>query len=333
VPVDTRYMRTALGQNIQTATSYNIISGSLSSGSLSDTYTSNDVYMVFASALVGAQQVVEVEFIGSHTGHMPFLQGAVELHGSIAVSLEITAYNYVTGAYETAGTIYYFGSVSTTDVTRYIYNLLSNKKYRSAAGAWKIKVKAWTTGAPAPSFSLYIDYLHYRTVAYQLITTPPPDGTSLSGDLYVDELTISISVWKVNADDSETLIASGAAPVTGPSETITLSATWTPTDNLTDVVAVMVGVYRGTTIMKTTDYESGGLPLLFITGDLNSFLNSVQWTVYYAFWWSKTMEETYYLFGTLTYNSRITNFTWGEVVPVGKFSFYKKGTVMICITS
>jgi len=334
VPVEIRYMRNALTESIEHPLSGTKIYGDYIGGSISLLEVSDDQYMVFASELVGVQQVVEWEFTGSHSGHLPFLQEAVELHGSIGVNLEITAFNYVTNAYETTGTMYYLGTAPTSDVTIYIYNILGNKKYRDTDGSWKVKVKAWTTGSPAPSFTLYIDYLHYRTVAFQLGIEQTT--TAASNDLYVDDLTIGIRVWRVNADESETEISAGSvvATVTGPSETTTLSATWTPPpDNLNDVVGVIVGVYRDNGIMKTTEFTAGGLPLLFITEDLNSFLTpNVQWTVYYAFFWSKVAEETYYRFGSSTYNSRIENFTWG-IVAVGRFTFHKKGTTMICITS
>jgi hypothetical protein len=179
-----------------------------------------------------------------------------------------------------------------------------------------VRVRAWTTGSPAPSFSLYIDYLRYRTVAFQLGTTQTTAATS--NDVYVDGLTVGIRVWRVNSDDTETEITAGSsvATVVGPSSTTTLSATWT-CPATSDVVAVMVGVYRDGEIMETGAYTSGGLPLLYVTEDLNASLSST-WTVYYAFYYNAIYDETYFQFGSSTYNSRIANFTWGVVAVAVK---------------
>jgi len=316
--VETRYLRNALYENKQFPTAYNIITGSLSSGSLTNLQASDNVYMVFNSAAVGYNQVVEVEFIGSISGHIPFLQVQFEAHASVAVTVEVAVYNYEKGAYETSpSTMYRSASIGTSDYTLYLYNLLGNKKYRSATGEWKVKVKATKTGtasAPASAFSLYIDYLHFRSVAFQLGTTQTT--TAAGNDSDVSGLTVGIRVWRVNADESETEITAGSpvATVTGADTTTTLSATWACPET-PNVVAVIIIVYRGTYYMQTADPAAGGLPLVFITEDLNATLQASTWTVYYAFWYSAITDETYFRFGTTTYNSRIENFTW-TVPPV-----------------
>jgi hypothetical protein len=315
MPTETRYMRNALWDNKTYPSGYNIISGSLASGSLANLQASDNVYMVFNSALAGSNQVVEVEFLGSISGHLPFVQVAVEGKGSISVNLEIAIYNYETGAYESIGTMFYSGSFETTDSTKYLYNLLGNKKYRDANGNWKVKVKAWTTGSPPPSFQLSLDYLCFRSVCFQLGTTQTT--TAAGNDIYVDGLTVGIRVFGIKSDESEEEIGTPGtlkATVIGPSRTVTLSATWNCPQTV-NYVAFLVIVYRETEPMETADLRAGGLPLAFMTEDLNSALASATWTVYYAFYYNVAYDETYFRFGSATYNSRIANFTWG-VVPV-----------------
>ena len=311
--VETRYLRNALSESKVYPSSYNIIKGSLTSGSLSDLQSSNDVYMVFASeAIDTSEQRVEVEFSGTHSGHMPFLQVLIEAHASQSVQYEVSVYNYETEQYETSGTMYYYASLGTSDSEAYLYCTTGCRKYRSSGGEYKIKVKAITTGSPAPSFSLYIDYLHYRTVAFQLGTTQTT--TSRGNDTNILGEIIGIRVWKVNADDTETELTPGSivATVTAPSSTTILSNTW-DCPSATNVVAIVVRVYT-TTILKTADLSSGGLPLTFITEDINGTLNASTWTVYYAFDYISFTRETYFRFGDSTYNSRIENFSWTVVI-------------------
>jgi hypothetical protein len=70
--------------------------------------------------------VVEVEFSGTHSGHMPFLQIQFEGKTSVATSNEVAAYNYETGAYETTGSMYGSGLIGTSDATKYLYHILEN---------------------------------------------------------------------------------------------------------------------------------------------------------------------------------------------------------------
>jgi len=305
-------MRNALSDNVVYADYYSIVVGSLASGDLPDLQSSNDVYMVFNDAQVGPNRVCEVEFWFTHSGHLPFIQVRAELHASASVLCEISAYNYNTGAWETAGTMYVSFALSTSDLTKYVYSLLNNINYRSA-GICKVKIKCTRAGSTTP-FTMSVDYLYFRTVAFQLGTSQT--GTAAGNDLDVAGLTVGVRVWKVNADDSETEITLGVpvATVTGPSSTTILSSTWGLSPQEDNVVAVVVRIYRAGIIMQTGDLATGGLPLVFMTEDLNSFLNVATWTVYYAFFYSVFLDETFYRFGTTTYNSRITNFTWGVTV-------------------
>jgi len=331
MPAEVRYLRNALWDNKTYPSSYNIITGSLAGGSLANLQASDDVYMSFASAAVGYNQVVEVEFVGSISGHLPFVQVQFEAHASIAINtIEISAYNYQTGAYETTGTMYASGSLGTSDATWYLYNLLGNKgKYVSATGEWKVKVKATRLGtatAPAPAFTLYIDYLHFRSVCFQLGTT---QTTTASGnDLDVSGLTVGIRVWGIKADKTEEEITAGStvANVTGPGTTVTLSATWN-CPSTAQYVAYFIIVYKGTEFMRTYDLGSGGLPLLFMTEDLNSALSSATWTVYYAFHYNVNLDQTFFRFGTTTYNSRIANFTWSAPPIVSMPKLLKSGAL------
>jgi len=312
---ETRYMRNALWDNKTYPSSYNIISGSLYSGSLTNLQASDDVYMVFQSSQVGADQVIEVVFIGSISGHVPFVQIRYESHESITtVLVEVTVYNYYTGSYETTGTMYYSRAGSTSDITRYLYHLLGNKGvYVNANGEWKVKVKAVRSNSTSP-FYLYIDYLHFRSVCFQLGTTQTT--TYISNNLYVDGLTVGIRVWGIKSDDTEEEITNGTlvATVTGPSATVTLSATWNCPQTQT-YVAYLIIVYRIADPMRNSDLESGGLPFVFMTEDLNASLLNATWTVYYAFYYSSAADATFFRFGTTTYNSRIANFTWGVPPP------------------
>ena len=311
---ETRYMRNALTANKQFATNYNIIRGSLSSGALSNLQASDNVYMVFASALVSGLHTIEVEFNGSISGHMPFLQVQVENHVSVSQSYgvsEIRAYNYQTGAYETTGSMVATLGTSTADTTKYMYNLLGNKgKYVSSTGEWKVKIK-FQAISEGSAFTVSLDYLHFRSVSFQLGTSQTTSYSS--GDADVAGLSVGIRVWGVKSDDTEEEITSGTivATVTGPDSTTTLSATWN-CPSTTQYVAYFIIVYCTTDFLKTAALASGGLPLIFMTEDLNASLSSATWTVYYAFYYSATADQTFFRFGTSTYNSRITNFSWSS---------------------
>jgi len=303
-------------ENRQFPASYNLVYGNLSSGSLSDLQSSNDVYMVFNAALVGGnQRIVEVEFTGSHGGHMPFLQILAELKTSVAVMCELSAYNYEVGGYETSGAMHLSFGTSTSDKTEYLYNVLDNRKYRSTSGEWKVKVKTTRTGTGDPgAYTLSIDYLHYHTVAYELGTTNT--AAEGGGEQNVKSVTVGIRIWKVNSDDSETEIDGSnlKALVTGPSQTKILNANYTPPQT-SNVVALIVRVYKGTSILSTTDLGLGGIPIAFMTEDMNDILQSTQWTVYYAFYYEPIVRQTYYMFGSSTYQGRISNVTFGSAGP------------------
>ena len=311
-----RYMRNSVVENKQFATSYSLIRGSLSSGTLSDLQFSNDVYMVFNAALVsGNQRIVEVEFAGSHSGHMPFLQVLAELKTSVAVTCELSAYNYESGGYETAAPMYLSFGTLTYDQAKYLYSVLNSRRYRSSSGEWKIKIKTTRTGAGDPgAYTLSVDHLYYCTVAYELKTANTT--TAVGAEQNVMDLAVGIRVWKVNSDDSETEIGglSLKAIVTGPSQTQTLNANYTPPQT-TGVVALLVRVYAGSNILSTTALNLGGVPMVFITEDINDTLQNTQWTVYYAFYYSAMFDETYYRFGSSIFQSRINNVNFGSGTP------------------
>ena len=314
--VETRYMRNALWDNKTYPSSYNIISGSLASGSLSNLQASDDVYMVFNK---GADNNVEIEFSGTISGHIPFIQVDVEAHLSTSRTpsyvIEVAAYNWQTGAYETTGTMFRQTGIGTTDIHVYIYSLLGNKgKYVDANGNWKIKVKV-VGDANLVNPALYIDYLCFRSVAFQLGTSQTTSYRS--NDLDCQGGNVGIRVWGIKSDETEVEITSGVVAVVSVpyGQTVTLSATWN-CPSTQQYVAFLVIVYLGTEPMKSADLGSGGLPFIFMTEDLNSALSSATWTVYYAFYYSATLDQTFFRFGTTTYNSRIANFTWGAVYTV-----------------
>jgi hypothetical protein len=216
-----------------------------------------------------------------------------------------------------------FGN-STSDNTGYLFNLLGNKgKYVSASGEWKVKVKAVRLNSTSP-FTLYVDYLHFRSVCFQLGTAQTTSYRK--NDLFVDGLTIGIRVWGIKSDETEEEITAGSsvATVTGPSATVTLSATWNCPSTV-QYVAFFIIVYRGTVPMQDLDPASGGLYFIFMTEDLNAPLQAATWTVYYAFYYDAFLDQTFFCFGTTTYNSRIANFTWG--VPVAAPRMIKSGAL------
>lgn len=316
---ETRYMRNSKTTNEQYPTAYNLISGSLSSGGLSDLQSSNNVYLVLASALVGSEQHVEIEFTGSLAGHIPFLQFLAELKTSVAAAMTIAVYDYVAGAYETTGTMYKSTTTTTEDANYWLYHILANTKYRNGSNTWKVKLKFVTTGSPAPSFTVSIDYLYLRSIFWDIGTAQTDSATGPDAELL--GVPVGVRVWKINSDDTETEITSGSsvAVVTNDDETCTLSATWS-CPGASDVVAVIVGVYGTTDLLQTADPSSGGYPMLFVTEDLNTTLAAATWTVYYAFWYSSFLETVFLRFGSSTYDTRITNFTYGAVAvsqPMG----------------
>jgi len=294
--------------------SYNIVNGSLGGGSLTNLQVSDDVYMSFNK---GADNNVEVEFSGTISGHLPFIQVTVEAHLSTSRTppyvLEVSAWNFQTGAYETSGSFMYKSvGIGTSDVNAYLFNLLGNKgKYVDANGNWKIKLKV-TGDAGLGNPALYIDYICFRSVSFQLGTSQT--AGYLTNDLDVAGGSVGIRVWGIKADETEVEITSGSsvAVVIGPSSTQTLSATWN-CPATAQYVAFLVIVYLGTNVMRSADLASGGSPFIFMTEDLNSALSGATWTVYYAFYYNANLDQTFFRFGTTTYNSRIANFTWGAV--------------------
>jgi hypothetical protein len=305
---ETRYDKNAQNDTKNYVASYKIDTGSLSSGGVANLQTSDNGYMVFASASSGGQQVLDVEFFGSQSGHLPFIQIPYERKSSPGVSYSyVAAYNWTKGAYESVPTMYTYGSIGTSDATVYIYDILGCSDYVNSTGGWAIEVKAWTTGSPPPSFTLSIDMLYFRVVSYQFSTSQ--SSSYVGNDAFVDGLSISIDVSVVHSDNTEETIGSKVAAVTGPSSTTNLHNTWN-CPATSNVVAVIIRIYKASTIMRTLDYASGGLPFVFISEDLNGNLVAATWTAYYYFYYSSSQDMTFLRFGSSTYNTRILNFQW-----------------------
>jgi hypothetical protein len=307
---ETRYDKNATNNQLNYVVSYKIDTGSLSSGTVANLQTSDNGYMVFASASSGGQQVLDVEFFGSQSGHLPFIQIPYERKSSPGVSYSyVAAYNWTKGAYESVPTMYTSGSIGTSDATVYIYSILGCTDYVNSTDGWAIEVKAWTTGSPPPSFTVSIDMLYFRVVSYQFSTSQ--SSSYVTNDAFVDGLSISIDVSVVRSDNTEEIIGSKVAAVTGPSSTTNLHNTWN-CPATSNVVAVIIRIYKASTIMRTLDYASGGLPFVFISEDLNGNLVAATWTAYYYFYYYSSTDETRLRFGSSTYNTRILNFQWSQ---------------------
>lgn len=115
------------------------------------------------------------------------------------------------------------------------------------------------------------------------------------------------------------------AIVTGITSTPTQkSANWNcPETNLNTNDRIIVEVY--------TCYSDGTPVTLlaqFITEILGaSKLNNATWTFYY--WLRRSPYSPYptmFLYGSSTYNSRITNFTWTQAVVIGKLAYTTEPT-------
>jgi hypothetical protein len=307
---ETRYDKNAANDQLNYVASYKIDTGSLSSGTVANLQTSDNGYMVFASASSGGQQVLDVEFFGSQSGHLPFIQIPYERKSSPGVSYSyVAAYNWTKGAYESAPTMYTYGAIGTSDATVYIYGILGCTDYVNSTGGWAIEVKAWTTGSPPPSFTVSIDMLYFRVVSYQFSASQ--SSSYVGNDVFVDGLTISIDVSVVRSDNTEEIIGSKVAAVTGPSSTTNLHNTWN-CPATSNVVAVIIRIYRAADVMKTLAYASGGIPFVFISEDLNANLVAATWTAYYYFYYSSSQDITFLRFGSSTYNTRILNFQWSQ---------------------
>ena len=323
---ETRYMQNlkTTVNNKNVADAYSIVTGSLNSGNASNLSASDDSYLVINAALVGIDRVMSIIFSGSAlTGHLPFLQGLIEWKSSVAIagdSVIIQAYDYDAAAYVSSGTMYLATNSPSSDVTKYIYSILSNKPFVDNTGNWKIKVTITrpATGSPPGDpgvFTVSFDYVYLWSVAYDF-TTISPTGTVAGDDENDDGMLYGIRVWRVNSDQTETEITAGSsvATVYGPGETSEVDNTYVPGETL-NCVAIIVRVYRVGVIMDPAPLSSGGIPFVFITEDLNTTLANVTWTVHYSFAYYAILDETYFQFGSSVRLSRITNFSYG--VPVG----------------
>jgi hypothetical protein len=119
-----------------------------------------------------------------------------------------------------------------------------------------------------------------------------------------------------HADGSETPLGSKVAQVSRSVDGIGLqSATWVcPLTSLVSTDAVVVRVYMK---IGTGAWQ---LVMSFITEQLGaSQLNNVTWTVYYYTQRSYTpppddLTDALYMWGTSSYDDKITNFTWTPAV-------------------
>jgi len=298
---ETRYFRNAITESKVYPENYNILQGTLDSGSIGDLNTSDNTYMVFNSVEVSEDNhQVEIEFNGTHTGVQPKLELKIEGKYSGAVTTQCnTLYNYDLDRYAQTGEDGYdtfkFG---TTDSIRYLNVELNFSRFRSSTGEWKYKV----TTIRASAFTLSLDYMHFRTFAYELGTTRT---SSYVSSLDVEGLTIGIRVWKFDTDTKEMEITSGSpvATVIGPSSSTVLDADWEcPETSNVENVTVRI-------------YKSGDLLWTFVTEELNEQLDNVEWTVYYAF--ARVNMGTPYFpnwvtflrFGASTYDTRIESFS------------------------
>lgn len=318
---ETRYMRNSIQNNYNYPSDYTIIKGSDNAGVIGNLAASNNTYLVFDSETDGLDEVVEVEFEGTHSGHMPFLQERIELKASVSLSCRIQVYDYNAEAYPTTGTQHVLFALGTSDTNKYLYATTNMTYYRSS-GAWKIKITATKVDAAGSTFQLSLDCMWYRTLYYELGTSRTSTCQLMSEN--VRNTWVGIRIFRVNSDDTETEITAGApvATVYAGSSTTVLSNTYTPAETA-DCIAIIIRVYYGVTLLTTGDPISGGIPAVFMTEDLNSgvTLSNVQWTVYYSFTYlGWPFFITSYRFGASSCDSRITNFTWVPptvAIPVG----------------
>lgn len=160
--------------------------------------------------------------------------------------------------------------------------------------------------------------------AYQLKTT----NTDASLEAFITSveagtLYIGIRVWKRNSAGDETEITGGSAVAVasiavGVSGYFQINATWNcPQTSLGTTDAIVVRVYADVGVTPPTT-----LIREFITEQIGATqLDATTWTVYY---WIRriritvpvTYYEFYYVHGSSSYNSRITNFSWSVVAAV-----------------
>ena len=325
----TRYFTSNRNTLTSYPNAYTVLSGSLSSGTLSNLQSSDDVYMVFNKNT--ANNIVEIVFTGttSLSNWQPFLQIDIEAHLSTSRTppyvLEVAAYNYQTNAYETSGSMHASVGIGTTDIHVYLYctDVFLGKYVNASSGEWKIKVKVYGDASLANP-ALYIDYLGQKMISYKFSTTQ--SASANAGYQFIDGLYVGVRFWWVDANFIEHEITPyPVAVVLGPSGvTTSLSATY-QLPIVENVRRIVIRIYRSNEILTTGDLTGGAIPLVWSSEDLNTTVGGAL-TVYYYFWYSSTTDETYFRFGSSTYNSRIAGFTVGyTTVNVIKHLRYNAG--------
>jgi len=302
-PTEVRYFRNAITESKVYVEDYNIVTGSLSSGSVSNLTASDNVYMVFSSTEVGVGDYqIEVEFNGTHTGAQPKLELKAEGKYSGAVTSQYNSfYNYDLSRYAQSGEdgydIFEFGTVDTVRYLNVEFNF--TRFVDSVDGEWRYNITCLRSSA----FTFSLDYVHLRTFGYELGTSQTASAKE-SAEVTLD---IGIRVWYFNSSDHKEIEVTSGSPVatvTVPTSTTTKSNTWNCPET-TGVENVTVRIYHGTTLLYT-----------FVTEGLEGQLDAYTWTVYYAFLYKNIGTPrfpnwiTTFVFGSATYNSRIEDFKW-----------------------
>jgi hypothetical protein len=310
----TRYFTSNRNTPTSYPNAYTVLTGSLSSGSLSNLQSSDNVYMVFNKNT--ANNIIEIVFTGtiSLSNWQPFLQVDIEAHLSNSKTppyvLEVAAYNYLTESYETTGSMYAAVGIGTTEIHAYLYctDVFLGKYVNASSGEWKVKVKV-TGDASLTNPALYIDYLGQKMISYQFSTAQ--SASASAGYQFIDDLYVGVRFWWVDSNFIEHEITPyPVAVVLGPSGVTTSKSASYQLPIIENVRRIVVRIYRSNEILTTGDLTGGAMPLVWSTEDLNTTVGGAL-TVYYYFWYSSTTDETYFRFGSSTYNSRIAGFTVG----------------------
>jgi len=302
-PVEYRYFRNQITEDKVYASSYTTIQGSLSSGSLSNLTSSDNVYMVFNSETVGSYDWIEVLFNGTVTGSQPLLELEVEGKYSVVINSQFNSlYNYDLDRYAQSGEDGYdIFEFATTDRIRYLTETYNFSRFRDlASGEWSYNI---TIYAENP-FSVSLDYLHFRLWAYELGTSQTTSYKT-SGDLKNQVVGIRVYPQYENGTEIEItdyLSANVTVPTSAP--WWKLGSWWCPERENVSRVIVRI------------EATGAGLLWSFITEELNATLDWYQWHLWYYFAavnvgtpWFPNWQ--YYLrFGSATYDTRIGGFKW-----------------------
>jgi PKD repeat protein len=131
------------------AGSYVILIGTYASGALSDTYSSNDVYLTIASVKSGNRHHTDVEFtFDTGLGGLSSLSYAVESNTTASADRTVYAYNYTTSNWDEVGN----DSVTGTDST--IQGSISNPSNYISGGTVKLRVDCLRVKVFSSNFDL-----------------------------------------------------------------------------------------------------------------------------------------------------------------------------------